>query len=625
MKYLKYVLFSLCMLITLFLSAELITMQNSDYSCFVQMEIHDLIPSDVERRIHTLSDIMQQNELDFFFVGETATEAANTVIDVYFSSAEALEACTFQGKNEGIFKSLISGKTEVVFHEDVMELAKKETLPSRLYQCLTIDRQEIANLPYMSEYLSEHMLSPNHTLPYRLLIRAIWLIMGCILLLLSVIEVFFSRKEVFIRLSYGYDYKYLLLCSLGKEAVGLFISLALPHLLLLPYIPHVGIDKGILMLCFVTLCLDALILASPFYFLDFKSALGKGGTNTKVLFFCYMVRVLLIIVSILILSGAIQRVRNFVTCLQYDRIMKPYQEYLCVRGASAESANWDDRFVLDNIMLLRANNGKDYDVIIANENAKQSLCEILSKEALEDTNAICIYFPDELADCGIDESNLRFLVSLVVEDTDNNKVKSAYYPSDKILEYVTIGTETEDTTHINDELAVQKSFSPVIVYVPEGFSSIYTNVLVYLKENDSQLQSGAFNLYESYLASMNLYRIQAIVLFGIGAVFLVFHYALRKIILNMEHSVNAMELCLKAIHGMGIWERYKKTIAGSAAAHVIGTVLACLFIQRAVGRWLFLIVCTGIGLLAIDIMMELQEISHWERKHMIPILKGGIS
>lgn len=43
------------------------------------------------------------------------------------------------------------------------------------------------------------------------------------------------------------------------------------------------------------------------------------------------------------------------------------------------------------------------------------------------------------------------------------------------------------------------------------------------------------------------------------------------------------------------------------------------------GSWLFLIVYTGIGLLAIDIMMELQEISHWERKHMIPILKGGIS
>lgn len=117
-------------------------------------------------------------------------------------------------------------------------------------------------------------------------------------------------------------------------------------------------------------------------------------------------------------------------------------------------------------MLLRANNNKDYDVIIANDNSKQSLCEILSKEALEDTNAICIYFPDELADCGIDENNLRFLVSLVVEDTDNNKVKSAYYPSDKILEYVTIGVETEDTTHINDELAIQKSFSPVIVYVP---------------------------------------------------------------------------------------------------------------------------------------------------------------
>jgi hypothetical protein len=110
---------------------------------------------------------------------------------------------------------------------------------------------------------------------------------------------------------------------------------------------------------------------------------------------------------------------------------------------------------------------------------------------------------------------------------------------------------------------------------------------------------------------------------SIAIIFLVLLHLLRVMILRLEHSLNAMELCLKKIYGTPLPMRYDRMSAGTLLSYVLGTLISLILLnEMGIVSW-WSIFAVVLILFIGDMMLAVFEILRWENAHIMKILKGG--
>lgn len=632
MRYAKYVLICLCVVLSLLLTTELYKSYSADFDGYDHFIMRDISEGTLDDQLERIAYMLDQNELEYFLVNKIIEDSSRVTIELYCSSDEVRDRLQKEDRRaEGIYNSLFYGSVTISYGENFAAFAEAAYTSETAYVCMIDAIDDVTRLPYRSEYFSENLIKGQVSISYLLLICFMWFLTALCVLLLSMVDSYIYPKTLFIQLTYGYPKKELIIKRLCEEAVGLTLAFFIPILLLHSFLILYIMPVTWWVMVFIMLAVNSVILLHPFWKFNCRAALGRGQHANRVLTACYGIRVVLLIVALLLCIVAVRQIGFYMKCQGLNNIFQKYSGYAYVQTNYLDLAEQTRPGYEENNMVFReeatipAINGTFYDVFVANEQAVELLEGILPEIAGVEAEKITIFFPDNMDVNDLEESGRDFMIASAREFSIEADIEYEYYPAGEILAFLSIRSETDNCTVVNDDLTICYSENPIIIYYPKYSENSYYYTEGFVQMSLSEFGNGTdyIDIYRSYTKTVSMYRMQCFMWICISVIFLGLLYLLRIVILKLEHSINAMELCLKKIYGMPLFERYDRMMAGTFMSYAIGMMISVALIYKKSGFNLWLIFIIAFALFAGDMILATVEIYRWETTHVMKILKGG--
>lgn len=155
------------------------------------------------------------------------------------------------GIEEGVKKSFFSGKTEFVF--EPFEKAGEKAMENCWYPDKTAEELYEMIWPGMVEYSGAYRNEPMKAAPQKV-VAGVWLLAGLMIVLLTVYETAYGRKEQSVRMILGEDNRSLIKRRLIWDIGGLTVSIGAAFLILVPF-TYPAFEFQTAVLCFGVLLL----------------------------------------------------------------------------------------------------------------------------------------------------------------------------------------------------------------------------------------------------------------------------------------------------------------------------------------------------------------------------------
>jgi hypothetical protein len=631
MRYSKYALIALCVVLAMVITTELYKSYSVDfdgYDHFV-MEIGE-DDEELEVRLEKMAYMMEQNGLDYFIVNEIVQDSSRVHIELYCSSDEVKQKlCRDDRREAGTYNSLFYGGATISYGENFAAFAEAVHTSKTAYVCSLTEISDVAELNYYADYYAEHMVIRKSTVSNLLLIKALWVLISFLIILLSLVDSYIYQKTLFIQLAYGYKNSVLIVRRLCGEAFGLALSFFVPILILHSFLNFHVVTASWWMSGIGVLALDGIILLYPFWNFNCRAALGRGQHAGGILTACYGMRIVLLIVSILLSAVAVRQIGVYMNCQSLNNIIQKYSGYAYAQEADFDGesvrGNEEQIMVLQNAASIPALDGTFREVFAANAQATELLGNIIPDISQVDKNKIIIFFPDNMGLEDLEESGKEMLLACAMDFNSGAEIEYAYYPAGVQMPYLAIREETASCTVVNDDLTICYSENPIVIYYAGNFVDCYYYEVGFIPTDSTFTghYTDYIDIYKSYQESIHMYRMQCLMWGSIAIIFLVLLHLLRVMILRLEHSLNAMELCLKKIYGTPLPMRYDRMSAGTLLSYVLGTLISLILLnEMGIVSW-WSVFAVVLILFIGDMMLAVFEILRWENAHIMKILKGG--
>lgn len=550
------------------------------------------------------------------------------------------------------YNSFFSGKTIVEFMP-IEAISENYNLEQFYFygEKTNIERiHYILNEQYGTSFLKKDSV-PNDNW----IVPLAWLGAGLFLVLLTLFDIAFQRKENFIRISLGKSIMSCILENIGKDTISFLIIFVVEYIVLKKYIYlNYHMKQMIMMLC-ILLCINILMYMSMLHY-NMKMALSNGNYSESFCGNCYIVKVFIMLLAILSLSSNITTIQEGIQFLMQNKQIEKYQDYSFLelnyyrmkKGMLEQYDYYLNCLLQENYDALEialtvcgyddGESGTTY--ITVNDRAQDVIARLLEVYKINDDKKLHIFIPssykekeEECLDGAF--SGLQNLytnaeqwdydivyyeqdVSVLYFDEDM-KLYSGY-ANNPIIAYCTLkrtdfeGEVSSTSAHIGHECrSIMYKVSEEAVEKLEEKYDMEKNGF-YLTRTSVTDRYRQLKLKWIRNITMNT---------AISTLLMILELAVIWIIIRLEYSINAIELALKKVFGYSVWKKNKRSVGTILYTNLLGTAIVTTMALMFSLANPFLVLLTGIGLSLFELIITWCYVNYIETKNVSKILKGG--
>jgi len=619
MKVVKYLILSLFTMVVLITSTELFRAYCLSDEAYDHFYIRDLTDVSDYDRIRNICDTLRKNGLQFVLENRSGSSGNAMSVSYLCSSSEALQHMKERFHAEGTYKGPFYGLVTILYAEDIPSLMQSEFFSENVTVYILNPPEDYSELPFGGEYLKSEI---NHAEEggqiFLYAIAAMFVLLSLLLLLLTLFEVFLTKKSTALQVLNGEHVRTIISHTLIREYLGIALAFGVPFLLLyqychnLPFLSKLWIALGIVMI------LDSTILTSAVLRLSIRETLGNATKTSGILTLCHFVQVLCTILFLIMGTLFVRMLSQYRELKNYDSAFERYKDYYYLSGVyelpeRAEISELAKSFLIcEHFATFASSTGYQHTVFYANHNAWASISEMVGRYDAPTDETVC-FIPDNIYQEYTGQS----------ENWGDAK-QFVPYPSGACLRIAEFNIETATGIPLNDSVSADYYCDPIIVYFPKDDEIVQrANNLCFIRKNADTIRGGErTDLYQLYLGSVSSRKFYAILFGGITVILGVSLVFLSSLSLRLHHSVNAVELCLQKISGSSMLSRYQDVVFLQVLSFALGTAGAVLLSRTLAVPLIGPIIFGSCSLLAILLLLVLM-IWSWERENMVKVLKGG--
>jgi hypothetical protein len=552
-------------------------------------------------------------------------------------------------------RSLIRGNIEISFSciNDVVPN------PTSGYLFIYGDESNIETFVNELSYLyirTSPIFITNTNPIYKIILYLFWGIAIIYLLFLTLVDVYFQKKEVFIRVMLGASISNLILKNIFLD-IASFLLIAISGSFALSQITSVLKDPFFLIqLLLILIVLNSLIFVILYNF-DFKYATGKSKLPKRVLHLSYIIKSTAALFAIIMIASGIMLFQPlidyhkaftfFYTNKDYYyanfQFKSPNQGYSELnellehrqRTDNMKSSIYIDYFHSSQPIILCKmyiyDEYTNFDIILANIHAYDYIISVVDDFFAErKTEKVYFLIPDSMS-----AQEKEDAIEWAKMTTNSYKLEYSYltYGYNAGIDMLCVDPHCTENSFllIRNPVIIFDAYSPAdnTIYISPFSRTImyrFTDVIVedIIERFDLYNEIAEItNIYELYVHFLSMIITGFITASFVSIMALILAIITIFRIVSLEYTVNAIELCIKKTLGYSIWQKNFNTIMTLFIFSLICSIIAIIaVVVLAEGSLVPVLVPVGLIFL-IDVFAVLWSARRIENARITEILKGG--
>ena len=598
-----------------------------------------------------IDSLCQDNGINLFAVKIEHESLKDGCISVFLNmESDSITDCTHITPGE--YKSVFSGemRAEMLPFCDIYEKNDVTTMNFYMYG----DEESVKNVyQVVNDKYGTSRLRVDLRKSGKYIRQGILIIGTLFILILTIFDMAFQKKTVFVRMTLGESvYSSILKNQLIDVCGGILIT-TIACVTFIPWISPVFYLKDIFLCLIVTAVINSLMYLSMARY-DVRSALTSNYNDSGLIFHCYILFIMMTTATILLLSYAVD------TSINNNEYIRLYKEIGNVRDYSHlslryynYSANMSKREMnltyelvkkgIEEYEILFSTVSIDFDENVylnVNENAKVLLHDIKELDNIDEQYRVHILIPK----CYFDKTDYYLSNALqsgkcMIGTIDTLEYEVLYYEKADVLYF------DEDT---DNNCAMAKN--PIICYITGSMKDLlssyseenvgqfgheYRNILFKIDDGDKNKLSSDLslslngfylsveNVMTKYLNLRNQMLRKVYSGMVLSALLIFAGIILIGVIVRLEFLVKRLELVLKRLLGYSLANRNRGIIMSVLFSFVmgylssIGVVLMSKFVDM---RYLL---SSGLMIGIAEFIILFIFIDKMEKANIVATLKGG--
>lgn len=653
MKKVKFLLLTIILIVSFVCEAEIfqIELWNFDEAYFRNAAFKT---SSEEERVELFKDIEElakEYQAGILCSEMRFVDMHNNELHIFCNETAKDEIIKKTNIKQERYESLITGNTEVFYH-DFTEMQQYENRYVNSISFTGKDTTKIYNLLQRKYEITYPEIMGGTE---RDIIFAVWSLVAILMIVLTVMQVFFYKKEVVVRVSFGESVWNIIGKNVLFEVILSMSIFFIVKFCVFQFVSGQFMEKEILGIYALGVAISCLMYL--FYaFYDIKAAFANATNTSAMLGILYITKIVVSIATIIGIGFNFSVVIENSTLLNKERIMEIYQGY-------------DYFFLTDNVRVasrLASDEDIDEEMYRGEETIPQIAMDIYRKyydianplvcmNLFEDTISYLLIndkasaivedfieiedFSEDILVLMPEGENEELMKGLV--DDQLHHVLKEYDPTLKYVKY----DGYRKLTYINQSAStgIITAANPVVIYVQskELSQNLYLNyyvhdILYQLDEKkieqiktDYMIEENGYSLKISdFMDNYEYYQgfIKKLVGFvsSVSVFLLLLLLVLIVIINTLEYQVNAMKLAVKKVVGYSVFEKNKRTLLLCVGIDlIIAAAATCLMV--VIGKRTAIISTAEVALIVtgLELFVCLLNIYRIEKKGIVKILKGG--
>lgn len=560
-----------------------------------------------------------------------------------YTNEEAVKSAFNYRNNicEGVYESLLSGTTKIVFLP--LEECPYDTFMLEPYLGM-IGTDEARDLLYKVLQAKYEISYPQiMQLEETDMVMIVWLMVAIFIILINGSMVLRKKKEMLIRTIYGEDIVkitirsmledfiiYELLYFLAKWFVSMFISGDYKQEVAF-FIFQVG--------CLVAVSFNLLYLKA-----DVRAVFSNVTDNKRSLTLLYVLKSVAFAIAVFTLTTNFSSLERVAFSKGSDKLYSLYKEgmFLSISDKEWNVENGSERVNLEDMIWKQLYSefyatirpvvsinltGGNNPFILINEFASPLLLEELDIKKVADEDIMVIY-PNDLS---VLKEDIEGLLGLYLDNSQNIKWKTVEYETHISVPYVST----------NQLTGFSEAVDPIIVYCKENVrlnSFVFANNqdVIYditadtlqILDNELGVTEQGFhfvstNMGELYQYQMNFVTRLVQFLSSLCILVLLLDFAIMITLCTMEYRIFGMEYAIKKVFGYSFMEKNKRQFLRSNVGNVIAVILFIVFGVFTKIYEPFTCLFVGGVVIVVENIVMVSCIFKMESTSVRKVLKGG--
>lgn len=496
------------------------------------------------------------------------------------------------------------------------------------------------------------VFNASYDYTYRTILLAYLSVAILFLLFLTLADVYFQKKEAFIRISLGASASKLIQTNVITDTAVYTLIFAC-GCFLLSFITSVFYNKLLLLLMLAVLLATNSLIYLLLYKIDHKYAVNKSKMPKRLLRLSYVIKSAAAIFAMAAISSTIMLIPPSLDYLRAQSFFSEHSDYYYAnfryktphlsdgdnfleirnRNTVMNETIYTDYFdesrpiILSKVNLLEGY--IDFDMVFANINAFDYIASAIPDFSMETiTSDMCILIPCKM---NSEERDTAVEWAKIIMMRDSPEYSVFVYDSGaRVLNIDSHSTEISftlvkdpvilfDKTHPTENVRMISAYIRAIMY--RLSDDLKTEIITRFNLEDEIAE--ITNVYDLYNHFWNMTRagVFTATLVSIMALILAALTVFR--IISLEYTVNAIELCIKKTLGYGIIRKNADTLVTLFLCNILCSILAIsVFALIAPGNLFAIVIAIGI-ILCMDVIAVIWSARRVEKARITEILKGG--
>ena len=604
-----------------------------------------------ESILKEFTDASKRNEVDFFIV-DNSIKSAFYKETIIYGTKGALEEIHSKGIKDKKYESIFLGDVDV----QMKDIEQLDDIKKYTYFYFVGDNLKYQN---MREFKKELIDKYSGAFPKKygsdkelfLNLVTVWAIILMFLIMLTLYEIAYKKKETIVHVFLGTDLKTLFYKNIVIDFIFILLLFIIVPVILSPFTNSYFQYSFIGLLFLIAIIINSLINTLMLK-IHFKRDIYSNASGKKFLKMNYLVKILVTFITIAVLSV------NFVTIKEginhykqhsffeehknYKYYKLSYKDTNTIGKTHEDSININQKFYMEfhdqSLMFadLSENFYADYPVIQLNKKAFDELkicypdISIFKNQNIK--NEVTLFIPSDVKKDSLEYKNALMNVDCISSINKNSLIDTYRYNEN--IEVVGINNIAYLKTDILKNPIIILDMTDPLIEIDRGLDSThFLNSRIYdISQNkvdefieeyeltdQINKQSNVFEVYENRLnilmRSMKLSIVLSVLLLAIESSLIFF-------IILMEYRFNSKLMALQKILGYSIFQRNKKLILITISTSIISILIMFVILKLSGFKIGIHFIWIGVILAIIESIYVIARAIAIEKRRVTSILKG---
>lgn len=634
--------------VALLITGEVYGLHCLDFSDYYYVDLQGRFED--KNEFNDFKKIMQHYEIEFCMVDEKTSANGDVFVDIYCDDVVKEMLINQYQRYEGSIVSILRKTIKVSYHSFDNYLSENDSEQICMY---LFSDQNLEKISFPFSDFEPERGGEGKDFAYIAIVRLVWTVTFGLILFFSICQCHYEKKEWFVKICYGYAPGRVLAASVGKELLSLLVPVILIHVIFNSCIEPDYEGKFIYVGLFVLILIDVFVIIGNFVFMNYKKALQKGYFSKKILKISYVLRVVLLTLSIVLLSMGMAEVKN---CYKLIKQKEFYNEFKGYAHVSFEFYDCDinelmsleNQFYVDYVDQFNIKQWLAYAFLSTNASDDGSMDDgnwiiMASKNSFENVKSL---LPDYANKVGSGEKYVFLPVDLTQKQKNDYEVFLEIWSDTDCVEVINyddnISTVAFTGVGYDGEDGITAENPVIFLDMRDNFTNeeingdgfryyMYGSAMEISEKRLQELKQEIpgmtdyfyYDVYEGYeqrvMNAQTILMTYAILLVMIVALDII----VMKNIIKQEQEMNALEIALKKVMGSPIYDRYTKVINTTVTAGVLGVVLSIVLFYLIFETIQIENIILGLLFILPEMLLVISEARKWEKMQVQKILKGG--